>query len=192
MSSYWAGYSGTGLVLNRGEFTAFLSSYMEKNPVQAQDLEKHLEGDTVEEYGLEEICFLKSVHAGEDIKDLQANEDKHQDKAMYFTELTDDNIEGCRLWPFFRPDGRMNVREEKPDGYWEEAASRNPMLEPEEGSCYVIWSERDFCSPAVFERPAYGSYEEFKQEFKDSMGAYLPEGFDWDAHLGYLSYACYA
>ena len=32
----------------------------------------------------------------------------------------------------------------------------------------------------------------FVSEFKNKLEAFLPEDFDWDAHIGIYSYACYA
>lgn len=187
MSSYWAGYSGAGLVLKENEFAAFLEKYKEKNPSMAESLKEALENEELGEY-----WFLKSKHAGEAVGGLQDMNDENIGKAMIFCELSDDCIDGLTFWPFYRPDGRMNVMEEKPDDEWEDQEMHHPMWESGECKCYVIWSEKDFTSPRVFERPAYGSYGEFVQEFKDSMEAYLPEDFDWNAHLGYMSYACYA
>lgn len=188
MSSYWAGYSGTGLVLKEDEFEKFLEKYKEKNPSMAESLE-----EAREDIPLEEYRFLKSAYAGEVIEDLQDTDDAETiRKTTEFCELTDDCIDGLAFWPFFRPDGRMNIMEQKPDGEWEDDEMHHPMWEAGECSCYVIWSERSFTSPKVFIRPAYNSYEDFVQEFKDAVGAYLPDDFDWNAHLGYMSYACYA
>lgn len=194
MSSYWAGYAGTGLVLNQEEFSAFLEKYMEKNPVQAENLDEYLEGENLDVASLDDICFLKSVNAGEEIRDLQDNAAEYADKVLYFSEMSNDNVEGFRFWPFYRHDGRMNVPIKRPEGGWEDAEYRNPMWESDDvgHSCYVIWSAKDLTSPRVFEQPAYTSYEEFVQEFKDDLAAYLPDAFDWNAHLGYMSYACFA
>ncbi len=171
MSSYWAGYSGTGLMLNENEFLNFLEKYKEKNPSQAEYVD-----DCLVNYGLDEIKFIKSVDAGEVIPNLEETDsDKYDDKIICVTDLTDDNIDGLMFWPFYHSNGQMN-----------EDFSMDIR------SCYMIWSDKSFTSPRVFERPAYNSYEEFVQEFKDKVSAYLPENFDWDVHLGCISYACYA
>lgn len=198
MSSYWAGYSGAGLMLNRSEFSGFLEKYMDKNPMQAEDLEEYLTEEMDEEVDeglipavecvdLDEICFLKSIHAGEKIPNLQKDAADHIGKVMYFCGLSEDNVEGVMMWPFRRPDGRKNVNVEQPDGTWEYAESHS-----KDSDCCILWSENEFCGPEVFDKPAYRSYEEFVQEFKDNLEAYLPEDFDWDAHLGFISYAAYA
>lgn len=189
MSSYWAGYNGTGLILKQNEFDAFLEKYKEKNPTQADCV-----AEAIEDYPIDEVRFIMSTHAGEELPGLQEVDYQDcADKVFDLTELCNDDIDGFTFWPFFRKDGRMNVAEEKPDGDWEDAEMYHPMWEGEGiDRCYVIFSMKDFTSPRVFERPAYSSYEEFVQEFKDQVEAYLPEDFDWNAHLGVISYACYA
>ncbi len=187
MSSYWAGYSGTGLVLNGKEFDKFLENYKERNPEQVENLD-----EVIEDKGMEEVKFIKSVQAGKHFENLQEDEE-HDLPVFYFTVMDNGSIDGFALWPFFRPDGRMNISEKKQDGSYEHPIMRHPMWEDDKDErCYVLFSERDFTSPKVFMRPAYASYEEFKQEFILQVGGYLPEDFDWDAHLGYFSYACYA
>lgn len=49
---------------------------------------------------------------------------------------------------------------------------------------FVLWSDRLLDGPSSFTEMPYKSYGEFVQEFKDKIGSYVPEDFDWDAHLG--------
>ncbi len=46
-------------------------------------------------------------------------------------------------------------------------------------------------SVKAFDEKPYASYQDFVQEFRDKVGSYLPEDFDWNVHLGYLSYAAW-
>ena len=57
---------------------------------------------------------------------------------------------------------------------------------------YVLASDREIAGMRCFEEKAYDSYESFADEFKRKMAHYLPDDFDWDAHIGIYSYACYA
>lgn len=41
----------------------------------------------------------------------------------------------------------------------------------------------------LFEKPAYGSFDELVQEFKDELGKYLPSSFTFDTHIGKIMYA---
>lgn len=86
----------------------------------------------------------------------------------------------------------------KPNVYFidKEEKARNPdyagpVLLRDETS-YMFYSDRMLDSVDVFERRPYNSYQEFKQEFQDKLALYLPDNFDWDAHIGTFSYACYA
>ncbi len=186
MSSYWAGYSGTGLVLSSSEFDAMLAKYKEKNPDQAKAVDEAVENGEVNC-----TAFIRSIYAGKSIPDLQETEDDgYAKKVMYFNELTDDIVEGFTIWPFYRQEDMMNVSRKRPDGTWEEAQYHNPMWN--ESSCYVCWSDKDMTSPKVFEERPYPSYAAFVDEFLDKMRVYLPEDFDWNAHLGRITYACFA
>lgn len=57
---------------------------------------------------------------------------------------------------------------------------------------YVISSDKVIEGMHCFEEKAYESYEAFVDEFKDKLETYLPEDFDWDAHIGIYRYACLA
>lgn len=187
MSSYWAGYSGTGLVLNQSEFNSMLKAYKDKNPEQAANIDEVMENGSIYDFD-----FIRSIYAGEPISDLEDSEGKCTGKLTDVCELSDDNVDGVTFWPFYRPDGRMNVNYEKEDGSWDTAIYSHPIWASKDEACYVFWSDKDMSSPRAFEQKPYESYDAFVKEFKDKLAAYLPEDFDWNAHLGYLSYACYA
>lgn len=186
MSSYWAGYSGTGLVLTESEFNAMLEVYKEKNPEHA-DIDEHLD-----DYGFDETPFIKSEFAGVVIRGLYEDTAQHACMLTYLCELRDDDVDGLTFWPFYNPDGRININEQKENGDWKCAEYTHPIWESKASECYVCWSDKDMCSVKAFDQKPYESYDAFVQEFKNKFGAYLPEDFDWNAHLGYMSYACYA
>ena len=51
---------------------------------------------------------------------------------------------------------------------------------------YVLWGK----DPAPF-GIAYPSYLDIVEEFQSTVGGYLPENFDWDNHIGELTFAQY-
>ena len=57
---------------------------------------------------------------------------------------------------------------------------------------YVLDSDKAIDGMECFDKKAYESYEEFINEFKEKLEPFLPQDFDWDAHIGIYSYACYA
>ncbi len=75
--------------------------------------------------------------------------------------------------------------------YCEPPYGRESILLRHETS-YMFYSDYTLDSVEVFEKRPYHSYQEFRQEFQDKMAAYLPDDFDWDAHIGTFSYAHYA
>lgn len=87
-----------------------------------------------------------------------------------------DDCEGFHFTPF-----RIG---QKPNMEWE-------AVEIGE-KAYIIDSDRDIDNMESFEKKAYESYEDFVQEFKDKCAGYLPDDFDWDAHLGMFDYARFA
>lgn len=91
----------------------------------------------------------------------------------------DDNCtEGFRLIPY-----HVNG---KPNEDWdsnEDLPSNN---------VYVLNADKAIDGMECFDKKAYESYEEFVNEFKGKLEPFLPSDFDWDAHIGIYSYACYA
>lgn len=158
--SYWAAYSGQGLVLNLKEFNDFLEIYASaanNGDRGAEELGEYYDGEKT----IDEVHFTKPGT---------------NDTFMFF-EVDDGSCEGFRLFNY-RINGKKNDK-------WKQADI--PM-----NNVYVLTSERNLDGMDCFDGPVYTSYEAFVQEFKDKLAAYLPEGFDWDAHIGYYSYACFA
>ena len=175
MSSWWGGYYGSGLVLNQGEFDGFLVAYKEWN---------HIDGDKdlFSEEPMSEFSFIRSIHAGEY---FSGSEVKPED-SFGIEAVLQEECDGMRFIPY------MN-REEK------NLCMRDGTLTPDYSSCdrrgedlYVIWSDKEFDSVQAFEEKPYASYEEFRNEFIEKAQRYLPEDFDWDSHLGRLTYAVFA
>lgn len=158
--SYWAAYSGQGLVLNLREFNEFQEKYLSSvnnGDKGIKELGEYYDGEKT----IDEVHFTKPG----------------TDDAFMFFEVDDGSCEGFRLFNY-RIDGKKNDK-------WKQADV--PM-----NNVYVLDAERQMDGMDCFDRQAYPSYEAFVQEFKDKMAAYLPEKFNWDAHIGHYSYACFA
>lgn len=185
MSDHWAGYSGVGMVLTVPEFNKMLEAYKEKNPEQSKIVDEAADNGDMNETEL-----IMSKFAGQ-IPDLQKDTKKYADKVMYIMEVLDDMIDGVTFWPFYRKDGKKNLSEQDEDGYWESPEGSHPIWDSNEDRCYFLFADRALDTVEAFEEKPYASYEAFVQEFKDKMEAYLPEDFDWNAHLGNLTYAAF-
>ena len=158
--SYWAAYSGQGLILDSQEFNDFLKMYEKvagKDDPAVKQLEEYVEGNI----GVEEINFTKPGTK----------------ETFEFHTADDGCCEGFRLWPY-RIDGKRN------DSYEQADVPGNNI--------YILDADHQLDGMNCFDERPYESYDAFVQEFKDKMAAYLWDSFDWDAHIGIYSYACFA
>lgn len=199
MSSYYAAYYGSGLRLNEDEFEDFVSRYLAANNTTKRDIVKGydtavgMECDDGRDDGEESyedefesmvICWAVAFRWASDIG-------KDGGRQFYVTHVSPDDSDGMTFHPYRGKDGKSNV-------YYvdQKAKTKNPAFADYQSlrgeTSYVFFSEKSLDGPEVFEERPYNSYEEFVQEFKDKMAAYLPEDFDWDAHIGRFSYALYA
>ena len=65
----------------------------------------------------------------------------------------------------------------------------NPEFQTMEGEWHTL--SEDFVFFSAFKGPkiigvAYNSKEEILQEFKEDLGKYFPEDFDWEKHIGFV------
>lgn len=187
---------GSGLKLNEGEFYAFFQRYIET----AMATPKSTAKDIIDGYGW-------NLDDGNDLEDM-INEilDEIFVDEVAFVWSTDISLDVChaRFFTacvaspsrsdsmFFQPYYTNN----KPNLYFvdKEEKTQNPdyisQVSLRHETSYVFYSDHKLDSVDVFESRPYNSYQEFRQEFQDKMAAYLPDDFDWDAHIGTFSYAC--
>lgn len=192
MSSYWAGYCGSGLILKPDEFDAFIEKYKTVNNDEiTQDIISYgVDGGDID---IREIGFLSGKHINNIPKDSRTVDNSmgmdpimKERKHFHICHIDSDNCEGAFFIPFV-VNGRLNLQENRTEGDHDD---KSVVLG---NDFYIVWSDKDLDGPSYFKTErAYGSYNEFRQEFKDKLEAYLPEDFDWDAHIGTCSYACYA
>lgn len=50
---------------------------------------------------------------------------------------------------------------------------------------FIAPADKPINSPDIFDDKPY-TYDELVQEFVDKFGAYLPDNFDWDSHIGII------
>lgn len=164
MGSYWAGHYGQGLVLTAGELDGFMRSYMEDCTDRGTKQE-------LEEF-FDEEC---------DITDLTFKSASGKPFKMFEVDTT--SCSGFCLIPY-RKQGEPNRDYEQNGDIWE--------CWSDDATMYVCQADNAIDGMDCFDRKAYGSYEEFVDEFKDKLAAHLPEGFDWESHIGIYQYAAYA
>lgn len=175
MSSYWAGYHGTALVLNENEFENFLQKYTEtQNPEIT--FTRPYQDQLFEDCSILEYNFIRS-----NISDKPGSISDY----FYITPVLYEETDGPWFAPFVRSNGDWNLIDGVKYTDIETDTTRGKNL-------YVIFSDYELDSPQNWIKPAYPTYESLVQEFKNKLQKYLPENFDWNAHIGRFSYAAYA
>lgn len=185
MSSYWAGYAGTALVLSNDEFQAMMKAYREKNPKDMELLEAEHGYDYNTDYDRAEL--LRSAFHG---KYTRANlkPEENTDKYTSPVMINDSCCDGATLTPFYI-NGKKNVTEYNQQH--EPTQFQQYTIFPDE-TVWAFFSDKAMNGVDAFDEKPYASYQDFVQEFKDKLQTYLPHHFDWDNHIGYFTYACYA
>ena len=168
MSEWNAGYYGSGLRLNEEEFMSFFKRYLALNPKELKmAIEYFAPGATCDQEEAFELTAEADQDCGYVPSNLAGTEiamDPESEKRFGIVRIPDDDIyDGMRFMPY-RVNGKFNVP-------------------------YVIVGDLD--GPMSFVRRPYDSYEDFVDEFRRKMGQYLPEDFDWDAHIGRFNYSAY-
>lgn len=171
MSSFWAGYSGTALVLNENEFNEMIDQYGSLALLFAEDDEEKEEirclmGGKDSDHG-DEVDFCLREYGFTYTPDLGLKRSNR--RTFEVTPVLSDDCSGMRFIPF---------KNEKMS--WIEG----------EKDCYVFFADKDSYIP--YGKKAYKDYDELVDEFKLKLSGYLPRNFDWDMHIGYFSYAAYA
>ena len=96
------------------------------------------------------------------------------------SEITFRNDKNEKFSFFMADDGKPNT------GY-------RPNLDIPDANIFVLNADHQLDGMKAFNpKKVYPSYKAFRTEFERKLGEYMPDGFDWDAHIGIYSYACYA
>ena len=195
MSEWNAGYYGSGLRLNEEEFMSFFKRYLALNPKELKmAIEYFAPGATCDQEEAFELTAEADQDCGYVPSNLAGTEiamDPESEKRFGIVRIPDDDIyDGMRFMPY-RVNGKFNV----PYVIVGEEKSKNPefvdWIDLRSETSYMVFCDRDLDGPMSFVRRPYDSYEDFVDEFRRKMGQYLPEDFDWDAHLGRFNYSAY-
>lgn len=165
MSSYWAGYSGTALVLRENEFSGFLEKYKELHKETLTAIEEN-------EESVREYPFLCSCSIGKENVNI---------KYFYIVDVLQGECDGMCLYPYI-----VDYRKNSPE------SPVNPGISLRSENVYVVFADHQLDSVDTFFHRPYESYNALVQEFKDKLEKYLPANFNWDLHTGHFSYAAYA
>ena len=169
MSSYWTGYAGAALLLSEQEFNQFIHDYTAMHDLSEKTLTDFFKENSVNEY-----AFITT-------KSLLEN---NSQDTFYITAIDTDCCQGMYFRPF--------VYQNKPNTITQRGKNNVVEHRWSDENCYAIFANKDMLSYNTFVQKPYESYETFVDEFRNKMDCYLPFDFDYDAHLGYFAYACYA
>ena len=89
-------------------------------------------------------------------------------------ELTELKEDDEHLWRYY---------DDEMDGKCFSPFADGKSFDEEPETMLVIWAKRGY---KPFEA-AYTGPDEIRKEFQDVIGKYMPEDFDWDAHIGEFS-----
>lgn len=178
MSSYYAAYHGSALVLEEKEFEQFLENYKK---LVVKKLKKELVEDfnrmlTGEGCQIREYSFVKSNKIHKNPNGILMSESKSD--IFEILDISPDDCDGMLLCPYLSY-GKL---------HWE----ADNFIDYRYEKIFVIFSDYQLDSPLTFLEKPYNSYSDFVNEFKEKLSIYLPENFDWDKHIGSFSYCCYA
>lgn len=172
MSSYWAGYAGAALVLTNQEFKDMMEQYKARHTDDADTFEDEYE--TLSDYDRVELRW--ALYPEDTVKRFHP---------VLVSE--ESNCSGATLVPYYA-NGQKNLSKFDNNGRLVHEQTCILYDEP----VWAFFSERPLDGVHTFDATPYHGYDAFVAEFKCKLVEYLPNDFDWDAHLGRFSYACYA
>lgn len=192
MSQYYAAYYGSGLKLSEDEFQDFTAKYLEVNNLTLEEFVKSVMGPDYEfNDAEEEFDSLIQGNAAEFVRSADIHK-AHDERSVFGSVwISPDFADGMRFETYRTKTGKPN----KTFLDWKRQIWNPDHISAEslrDDVSYMFYSDKSFDGPSVFDERPYNSYEEFVQEFKDKLEAYLPAAFDWDAHIGRFNYAANA
>ena len=183
MCSYWAALSGIVLKLSDEEFEDMLLVYLRKTykkDATATDVADYQE--LISDYGERESYFLTATKKNDIINELPelsdtfglSNEqvEKFHDSVFSFDRYSDDQYSGGIIYPI--------------------KGLENNIFEDVAEDSYLLFSNKPAMSLEILSGRSYKTLDELVQDYKDTIGEYLPEDFDWESHIGFFQCAAYA
>lgn len=161
MNGEYTGRSESGMILNMTEFLSMMEAYKDLNPIERAVIDEKLQSG-----GIDGLALVRGALAGQ------------VSTATYSPDASPYGFVRCLYLP--------------------KAACSGVILEPYTGSrptvrypdgAVAFLSDKPLNSARTLSTLPYNSYLGFLEEFQRKLGAYLPQDFDWHAHLGKISYA---
>lgn len=167
MSSNWYAESGTALILDEKETIEFCKKYLKE--ICGRNMVKVLDAYTAVEE-LDTRTLIRSKYKKADPSSIDENDEKHFQISLY-----EDEMSGGIFYPF----------------ECDERCGEDDCFELY-GDYYGIFFTDKSTLPQEIFKGTYHSMDEIIDEFKEKLEDYLPEDFNWKAHIGFIQYAIYA
>ena len=195
MPSYWSAMTGTALILSPDEYDTMLLNYLKTNfkpDADAKDVSHYM--DSCEECS-DEVPIIKASCL-DAIKPfcptMDAFLEKLQDDAYhlnadtsmvknfaYFNRYNTDEYSGGIFYPIDTSDNEEFNGHKMP--YYDVADDSE-----------IMYTRFSTLSINLLSEKHYTAIDDIINEFKDAIGAYLPDDFDWKKHVGVFMCAAYA
>ena len=135
---------------------------------------------TISEYGSDSFYFLRSAYRQSLLEDFHSLEScvnertaaEHKAELFNCVEYCEEECSGGVLYPFKKP-------------------ASGKFVDVEDGS-YIIYTDKSTRPQDLLGNDGYKSTEEIIKEFKEKLAAYVPDDFDWEAHIGFFQCASFA
>lgn len=193
MSSYWSAMTGTGLLLSAKEYENLMLKYLQLNFDPNAD--KAMINDYMETCSditgnesplISASCYetMKGFYPTFEsfFETIEKNTDDPASitkNLIYFNRYNTDEYSGGIFYPIDTSD------------HEEFNGKKIPYHDVEDDS-EILYTKFSTLPMDLLENKHYTSMNDIVNEFKDSVGAYLPDNFDWEKHIGYFMCAAYA
>ena len=184
MSSYWAGYAGLTLMLEKEEITDFFKRYLAKTFYKdSDDIPVEKLQDLISEYSAPEIGFVKSKCVNEN--PFTTLEESVVD--VNFDKSNTEKLFTIMPWDEDQYDGALFIPMEK-----DKRCDEDDCFTFRESDAIFVWADKSIIPWEILNGSSYKSTDDIINEFKDKLSAYLPDDFNWKTHIGFIEYAAFA
>lgn len=196
MPSYWSAITGTALILSPAEYDNMLLNYLKtafKPDADEKDVNNYM--DSCEEISSDEVPVIKTSCL-DAIKPFYPTMDAFLEKLqndayylnadtsmvknfVYFNRYNTDEYSGGIFYPIDTSDN-------------EEFNGQKMTYHDVDDDSEIMYTKFSTLSIDLLKAKHYTSTDDIVNEFKDAIGAYLPDDFDWEKHVGVFTCAAYA